>query len=44
VHVHRLERDRAQRASRRAVTIVSVPMVGVVLIGFAAALVLAARH
>jgi hypothetical protein len=44
VHVHRLERDRALRASRRAVTIVSVPMVGVVLIGFVAALVLAAHH
>ena len=44
VHVHQLEREAALRASRRAVGIVSVPMVGLVLVGFVLALLLAARH
>ena len=44
VHVHQLERDRAQRAARRAVSIVFVPMVGLVLVGFVLALLFAARH
>lgn len=43
VHVHHLERERALRASRRAVGIVSVPMIGLVLVGFVSALLLAAR-
>lgn len=41
VHVHQLERD---RATRRAVSIVSVPMIGLVLVGFVLALLFAARR
>lgn len=42
-HVHRFERDVAVRASRRAVTLVFVPVVLLVFVGFVAGLMLAAR-
>jgi hypothetical protein len=42
-HVHRFELEVATRASRRAVSIVFVPMVGLVVLGFAVALLWAAR-
>lgn len=42
-HVHHFERDVATRVSRRAVGIVSVPMVTLVILGFAAGLTWAAR-
>jgi hypothetical protein len=42
-HVHRFERDVASRAARRAVGIVFVPMVALIVAGFAIGLLLAAR-
>jgi hypothetical protein len=42
-HVHHFERDVATRVSRRAVGIVFVPMVALVVLGFAAGLAWAAR-
>ncbi|HVY28011.1 MAG TPA: hypothetical protein VHB79_15750 [Polyangiaceae bacterium] len=42
-HVHRFERDLASRAARRAVGIVFVPMVALIVAGFAIGLLLAVR-
>jgi hypothetical protein len=42
-HVHRFEPDVAQRVSRRAVGIVFVPLLALILLGFAAGLLWAAR-
>jgi hypothetical protein len=42
-HVHHFERDVAQRAARRAVGIVFVPMVALIVTGFAVGLAWAAR-
>jgi hypothetical protein len=42
-HVHHFERDVAKRVSRRAVSIVFVPMVALVVLGFVVGLVWAAR-
>jgi hypothetical protein len=43
VHVHRFDADVARRASRRAVNVVFVPLMALLLAGFAAALLWAAR-
>lgn len=43
-HAHRFERDAAVRAARRAVTLVFVPVVALIVVGFAAALSWAARR
>jgi Tfp pilus assembly protein PilN len=43
-HVHRFERDVAVRAARRAVTLVFVPVVALIVVGFAAGLMWAARR
>lgn len=43
VHAHRFEHDVAVRVARRAVSIVFLPMVALVVIGFAVGLMLAAR-
>jgi hypothetical protein len=42
-HVHHFERDAARRASRRAVTIVFVPMLALIILGFVAGLLWTAR-
>jgi hypothetical protein len=42
-HVHHFERDVAQRASRRAVGIVFLPMLALIVLGFVVGLVWAAR-
>jgi hypothetical protein len=42
-HAHRFERDVATRAARRAVGMVFVPMVALIVVGFAAGLLIAAR-
>jgi hypothetical protein len=42
-HVHHFERDVAKRVSRRAVSIVFVPMLALVVLGFVVGLVWAAR-